>query len=58
MHYLAGWRIQLAAQELLNTSKSIPRVAHDIGYETEAAFARAFKRHMGAPPATWRHQQR
>jgi len=58
MQYLASWRIQLAAQELLNTSKSIPRIAQDIGYETEAAFARAFKRRMGAPPATWRNRHR
>jgi AraC-like DNA-binding protein len=58
MQYLAGWRIQVAAHELLNTGKSIPRIAQDIGYETEAAFARAFKRRMGAPPATWRRRNR
>jgi AraC-like DNA-binding protein len=58
MQYLAGWRIQVAAQELLNTGKSIPRIAQDIGYETEAAFARAFKRRMGVPPATWRRRNR
>ena len=58
MQYLANWRIQVAAQELLNSSKSIPRIAQDIGYETEASFARAFKRWMGVPPATWRHQNR
>jgi len=56
MQYLAGWRIQVAAQELLNTCKSIPRIAQDIGYETEAAFARAFKRRIGIPPATWRRR--
>jgi AraC-like DNA-binding protein len=58
MQYLAGWRIQVAAQELLNTGKSIPRIAQDVGYETEAAFARAFKRRMGTPPATWRRGHR
>ena len=58
MQYLAGWRIQLAAQELLNTNKSIPRIAQDIGYETESAFSRAFKRRMGAPPGTWRQRHR
>ncbi len=58
MQYLANWRIQVAAQELLNSSKSIPRIAQDIGYETEASFARAFKRWMGVPPATWRRQNR
>jgi AraC-like DNA-binding protein len=56
MQYLAGWRIQVAAQELLNTCKSIPRIAQDAGYETEAAFARAFKRRIGVPPATWRRR--
>jgi AraC-like DNA-binding protein len=58
MQYLASWRIQLAAQELLNTSKSSPRIAQDIGYETESAFSRAFKRRMGAPPASWRQRHR
>ena len=58
MQYLAGWRIQVAAQELLNTGKSIPRIALDVGYETEAAFARAFKRRMGTPPVTWRRRSR
>jgi AraC-like DNA-binding protein len=58
MQYLANWRIQVAAQELLNSGKSIPRIAQDIGYEAEASFARAFKRRMGVPPATWRRTQR
>lgn len=58
MQYLAGWRIQVAAQELLNSSKSIPRIAQDIGYESEASFARAFKRRMGVPPAAWRRRNR
>ena len=58
MQYLASWRIQVACQELLNTSKSIPRIAQAIGYETEASFARAFKRRMGVPPATWRRRNR
>lgn len=56
MQYLARWRIQVAARELLNSGKSIPRIAQDIGYETEASFTRAFKRWMGAPPATWRRR--
>ncbi|MGE0372310.1 MAG: AraC family transcriptional regulator [Gammaproteobacteria bacterium] len=58
MQYLANWRIQVAAQELLNSSKTIPAIAQDIGYETEASFTRAFKRWMGAPPATWRRQHK
>ncbi len=58
MRYLAQWRIQVAAQELLNTSKSISLIAEDIGYESEASFTRAFKRWMGVPPGTWRREQR
>jgi AraC-like DNA-binding protein len=58
MQYLASWRMQVATQELRNSSKSIARIAQDIGYETEASFTRAFKRRMGAPPATWRRENR
>lgn len=58
MQYLANWRMQVAAQELLDSRKSISRIAQEIGYDTEASFTRAFKRQMGAPPATWRRQSR
>jgi AraC-like DNA-binding protein len=58
MQYLTRWRMQVAAQELINSSKSIPQIAQDIGYDNEASFTRAFKRCMGAPPATWRRQSR
>jgi AraC-like DNA-binding protein len=54
MHYLARWRIQLAAHQLRNSDTPLVRVAEDVGYESEAAFNRAFKRHFGVPPATWR----
>ena len=54
MHYLASWRMQLAAQELRNTSASLAQVAEIVGYESEAAFSRAFKKAFGAAPATWR----
>ena len=56
MHYLTKWRMQLAAQELVNSSKSIPQVAYEVGYESETSLTRAFKRAMGVPPATWRRQ--
>ena len=54
MQYLAQWRLQLAAQQLRLTDRSLASVAEDVGYESEAAFSRAFKREFGAPPATWR----
>jgi AraC-like DNA-binding protein len=54
MQYLAQWRLQLAAQELRRADRSLARVAERVGYESEAAFNRAFKREFGVPPATWR----
>jgi AraC-like DNA-binding protein len=54
MHYLTRWRMQLATRHLENPSASIAQVAAEVGYESEAAFNRAFKKHVGAPPAAWR----
>jgi len=54
MQYLAGWRLQLATNLLRDGSRSIAEVAGEVGYESEAAFNRAFKRHLGMPPGAWR----
>ena len=54
MHYLASWRMQVATQKLRDTSASLAQIAEIIGYESEAAFSRAFKKAFGASPATWR----
>ena len=54
MRYLARWRIQLAAHQLRNTDITLARIAEQVGYQSEAAFNRAFKRSFGVPPATWR----
>jgi AraC-like DNA-binding protein len=54
MQYLARWRMQIAAHELLIGRKSLAAVAEQIGYESEAAFSRAFRREFGMPPAGWR----
>jgi AraC-like DNA-binding protein len=54
MHYLAGWRMQVAIQKLRNTSSSLAQVAEIVGYDSEAAFSRAFKKTFGAAPGTWR----
>jgi AraC-like DNA-binding protein len=56
--YVTGWRLRLAAQALTSTSKGVADIAADVGYESEAAFNRAFKRVFGAPPAQYRRQSR
>ncbi|MGF6571724.1 AraC-like DNA-binding protein [Paraburkholderia sp. GAS333] len=58
MQYLARWRLQVAAQELRTGTRSIAAVGQHVGYESEAAFNRAFKREFGTPPASWRRNQR
>jgi AraC-like DNA-binding protein len=57
MRYLANWRMQLARQLLREGSHSMQEVASRVGYESEAAFNRAFKRATGSPPASWRKAQ-
>ena len=52
--YLMRWRLQLAARLLETTRKTVGRIAGEVGYESEAAFNRAFKREFGAPPAQYR----
>ena len=54
MHYLADWRLQVAGQKLRDSSDPLVQVAEQVGYESEAAFSRAFKKKFGAAPATWR----
>jgi AraC family transcriptional regulator, alkane utilization regulator len=57
MQYLTGWRLQLAARCLCRPQANLSKVAVQAGYESEAAFNRAFKRYLGEPPATWRRKQ-
>ncbi|MGH6923258.1 MAG: AraC family transcriptional regulator [Propylenella sp.] len=52
--YLGRWRLQLAARLLQTTRKTILQLALDVGYESESAFNRAFKREFGLPPAQFR----
>jgi AraC-like DNA-binding protein len=54
MQYLTQWRLTLAAQALRAGSDGIARIAERSGYESEAAFTRAFKREYGVPPTVWR----
>lgn len=57
MLYLAHWRMQLAAGLLANGHATIASVANEVGYGSEAAFSRAFKKLVGVSPAAWRAQQ-
>jgi AraC-like DNA-binding protein len=54
IQYLAKWRMQMAAGLLSDGQASIAKVAVEVGYDSEAAFSRAFKKIVGVPPATWR----
>jgi AraC-like DNA-binding protein len=54
MRYLANWRMELAKQMMREGARNIQEVATRVGYDSEAAFNRAFKRATGSPPATWR----
>jgi AraC-like DNA-binding protein len=58
MLYLTRWRMQLAASRLAATSASVSAIASEVGYESEAAFCRAFKKVTGLTPAAWRSRQR
>jgi AraC-like DNA-binding protein len=57
MQYLQRWRLALGAKALEEGSDPIVQVAQRVGYESEAAFNRAFKREFGKPPAAWRRQR-
>jgi AraC-like DNA-binding protein len=54
IQYLASWRMQLARRLLRESNAGLAELAARVGYESEAAFSRAFRRAVGVPPATWR----
>jgi AraC-like DNA-binding protein len=56
MRYLTRWRIQLACRLLCDDAAKVSAVALDVGYQSEAAFSRAFKAVVGTSPATWRRR--
>jgi AraC-like DNA-binding protein len=58
MQYLTRWRLALGARALKEGNEAVIQVAQRVGYESESAFNRAFKREFGMPPATWRRQSR
>ena len=57
MQYLASWRMQLAAHMLLSGAEGVAAIAARVGYESEAAFSRAFKKILGVPPGEWRRHR-
>jgi AraC-like DNA-binding protein len=57
MQYLTNWRMQTASRLLTESNATLASVALDSGYESEAAFSRAFKRAVGVPPSAWRRQR-
>jgi AraC-like DNA-binding protein len=57
MEYLTQWRMLLAANLLCGSNAPLGRIAEDIGYQTDTAFIRAFRREYGMPPAAWRRRQ-
>jgi AraC-like DNA-binding protein len=57
MQYLTNWRMQVAANVLRSGTDSVAAIADRVGYESEAAFSRAFKRSVGASPSLWRKER-
>ena len=57
MQYLAQWRMLLATNLLCRSNAPLARIAEEVGYQTDTAFSRAFRREFGSPPATWRRSQ-
>ena len=57
MQYLTQWRVSLAARLLRDSTLTLSRIAQQVGYESEAAFSRAFKREYGLPPGAWRRRR-
>jgi AraC-like DNA-binding protein len=58
MQYLTRWRMQVASGLLRETDAKLVEVSLDVGYESEAAFSRAFKRQVGVSPGAWRKEKR
>jgi AraC-like DNA-binding protein len=57
MQYLTQWRMLLASNLLSRSNAPLASIAQDVGYQTDTAFSRAFRREYGSPPAAWRRHQ-
>jgi len=58
MAYVSQWRINIACRQLATTRQGVEQVAANVGYESLAAFSRAFKKRVGESPAAWRTRER
>ncbi len=58
MQYLARWRIQVAANLLAQSAAKVATIGSEVGYDSEAAFSRAFKKETGVAPGAWRAGRR
>jgi AraC-like DNA-binding protein len=57
IQYLGRWRMQVAAGLLASTHDGVAAIGARVGYASEAAFSRAFKKLVGVPPASWRRHR-
>lgn len=57
MEYVTRWRMQMAARRLLGGRTTMFQIAHDVGYTSEVAFSKAFKRVMGCTPSVYKRRQ-
>lgn len=57
MQYLTQWRMVMAANLLCRSKAPLARIAEDVGYQTDTAFSRAFRREYGVPPDAWRRHR-
>jgi AraC-like DNA-binding protein len=57
IQYLTQWRMLLASNLLSRSNAPLASIAQDVGYQTDTAFSRAFRREFGSPPAAWRRDQ-
>jgi AraC-like DNA-binding protein len=57
IQYLTQWRMLLASNLLSRSNASLASIAEAVGYQTDTAFSRAFRREFGSPPATWRRSR-
>jgi AraC-like DNA-binding protein len=58
MQYLTQWRMQVAANLLLQSGSKVAAIGATVGYDSEAAFSRAFKKATGVAPGSWRDLRR